>query len=290
MENSQATRELEGTDIDHKITRGLVKPLIDGCDFETVSPLPPAELRWLSFRLAAETGPLARHAGPTERRTANDVLTELAATLEQDGQVPTADMMADALYADLKEHQRIQSRKGPTNPEVCYSATMAVGSSRDASTGTPSALEATRTQAVATVCQLFFQLMYRVHHLKMGIWPSKSMVRSLLKHHLMVACNCDLFQKRLFHKLEINQAEVHGVASASQPGWNRPANKVWLSLSRHTGTWRSQIEIWFEEIHSLNRHRMDIVAGTAHRFGGSSNWMVPTSRSVKETGSRTRYR
>ena len=54
------------------------------------------------FRAARETGPLALEAGPLGRPTAHDVLEKVAAELDS-----TAEEVADALYADLRQAERL---------------------------------------------------------------------------------------------------------------------------------------------------------------------------------------
>lgn len=87
---------------DHKILKGLAKVLVDRSTFEIRSPLPPAELRAKVFRAARESGPLALEAGPLGRTTAADVLERIAAELDT-----TAEVIADALYADLRQAERL---------------------------------------------------------------------------------------------------------------------------------------------------------------------------------------
>lgn len=254
-ELTEATRELEGTDIDHKITRGLVKLLIDGCDFETISPLPPAELRWLSFRTAAETGPLARHAGPTSRRTAHDVLTELAAQLEHNGSVPTAEVMADALYADLKEHQRIQSRKGPTNPEALlhrYNVALVQAvllKARELHLRLKQP-EPKRVRQLFRYLK-FFQLMYRVHNLESGdLAIHVDGPQSLLKQSTRYGMQLATFFPAVVLQTgdwELQAEVLWGRKRKLKKQLELSSQDGLISHYRDTGTWRSQIELWFEE-------------------------------------------
>jgi predicted nuclease of restriction endonuclease-like RecB superfamily len=249
---TEATRELEGTDVDHKITRGMVKLLLDGCEFETVSPLPPDELRWQAFRRAAETGPLARESGLTERRTAQTVLGELADALE--GECSAASL-SESLYADLKEHQRIQFRKGPSTPEALvhrYNIALVQAvllKARQISLRLKSP-EPKRIRQLFRYLK-FFQLMYRVQRLENGdLAIEVDGPQSLLKQSTRYGMQLATFFP----------------AVVLQPGsWDLQAEILWgrkrklrkhLELSselelvshyRDTGTWRSQIELWFEE-------------------------------------------
>ncbi|MCK6504985.1 DUF790 family protein [Myxococcota bacterium] len=104
-----ALRELEGDDTDHKLSRGLAKVLWDRCEVETVADLDPQEVRRQVFALAAARGPLARGPGPSPgqdiaRPLAREILDEVAA-----GMGTTGEHLARALYADLKEQQRLTS-------------------------------------------------------------------------------------------------------------------------------------------------------------------------------------
>lgn len=107
-EIASACREVEGTETDHLLLRGLTKVLLDGCAFDESAPVEPLALRSALFRRAARTGPLARAAGPTGRRTAADVRAEIGADFGID-----AEAVARALYADLPDERRLVSREGP---------------------------------------------------------------------------------------------------------------------------------------------------------------------------------
>jgi predicted nuclease of restriction endonuclease-like RecB superfamily len=95
----EAVKAVAGTGIDHKLTRGLAKVLTDRGEFDTRGAVDPVELRREVFRRAAEVGPIARNAGATGRRTASDLLAEVAAERAVDGD------LARALYSDLQEEQ-----------------------------------------------------------------------------------------------------------------------------------------------------------------------------------------
>ncbi|MFK7930340.1 MAG: DUF790 family protein [Myxococcota bacterium] len=96
---------------DHKVVKGLAKVLLDRSKFEVISPLPPVELRSRVFRAAREAGPLALDAGLLERSTADDVLSTVAAELGV-----TAQVIADALYSDLRDEERLVACEVP-DPE-----------------------------------------------------------------------------------------------------------------------------------------------------------------------------
>ena len=108
----EEVRKITGADVDHKITKGLAKLLMDKGEFETESPTDPAELRWAVFCEAAKMGPLTRNPGPSGRATAQDVYAVVAKDL---GSTPTA--VERGLYADLKDEQILQGIPLPS-PEI----------------------------------------------------------------------------------------------------------------------------------------------------------------------------
>ena len=108
----EEVRNITGVDVDHKITKGFAKLLLDKAEFETCSLTNPAELRWAVFCEAAKMGPLARRSGASGRKTAQDVFKVVAKDLGS-----TADEVAHGLYADLKDEQRLQAVPLPS-PET----------------------------------------------------------------------------------------------------------------------------------------------------------------------------
>ncbi|MBL8204346.1 MAG: DUF790 family protein [Blastocatellia bacterium] len=84
-----------GVGTDYRILRGLIKLLVDRCEFETVAPMEPAELRRSLFLRA-----FAHH--PVLDREA--VLALAAEELN----VP-AEQILDSLYADLHDNQKLVS-------------------------------------------------------------------------------------------------------------------------------------------------------------------------------------
>ena len=100
----EAVNDLIGDGQDARIVRGLAKLCTDKSEFDVEAPVDPVELRQRVFSLAREHGPLALEAGPLERTTAADVLRLAAAELEVEPQI-----VADCLYADLRENHRILS-------------------------------------------------------------------------------------------------------------------------------------------------------------------------------------
>lgn len=94
--------EYVGTGTDYRIIRGLIKLLLDVCEFETGGAIDPAELRQKLFLKAKEHHPLT----PAIRQ---QLIAELAAEMA----VEPA-MIADGLYADLSDNQRLISFEAPT--------------------------------------------------------------------------------------------------------------------------------------------------------------------------------
>lgn len=92
-----------------KILKGLAKLLADRSTFDVSSPVPPSQLRLEAFTLSRERGPLALERGPLDRPVAADILAELGETYGL-----TAEQIGDALYADLKENQRLTEVKVPS--------------------------------------------------------------------------------------------------------------------------------------------------------------------------------
>lgn len=93
---------LIGDGVDHKLTRGLVKVMLDKAEFAVSSPVEPATLRAAVFREAARLGPLAER--PMEgRATRDDVFRAVATALGID-----AAAIPGALYADHDDRQVLE--------------------------------------------------------------------------------------------------------------------------------------------------------------------------------------
>ncbi len=101
--------ELEATidqltiaDTDYKIVQGLAKLLQDECEFKTVSPVEPRELRQRLFEKANESYPIVRQPtlGEDTQKLAvySSVADHLGITLEECYQ---------GMYADLEENKRL---------------------------------------------------------------------------------------------------------------------------------------------------------------------------------------
>ncbi|HEY0170289.1 MAG TPA: DUF790 family protein [Pyrinomonadaceae bacterium] len=92
----ESLQEYVGTGTDYRILRGLIKLLTDRCEFETSAPAEPSEIRRSVFLKARERHPVASEEARAE------VVAEAARELSCD-----AAALADALYADLPENQRL---------------------------------------------------------------------------------------------------------------------------------------------------------------------------------------
>src|SRR5919112_1954913 len=89
-ELSHALEEYVGTGTDYKILRGFIKLLTDRCEFETSSPVEPAEIRRALFTKARLHHPVV------DEESRSRVYTEAARELLCD-----AALLDGALYADL---------------------------------------------------------------------------------------------------------------------------------------------------------------------------------------------
>ncbi len=95
-------RELEdyvGTGTDYKILRGIIKLLMDRCEFETSSVADPGEIRQKVFLEARKFQPVFPNS---EKR--NEVLETVAKELNT-----TVNIVESNLYADLPAHQQLIS-------------------------------------------------------------------------------------------------------------------------------------------------------------------------------------
>jgi predicted nuclease of restriction endonuclease-like RecB superfamily len=94
-ELQKALDDYIGVGTDYRILRGLIKLLVDRCEFATVAPMEPAELRQRLFLRAFQHHPVLQR----------EVMLEL--TAEELNISP--DQILDSLYADLHENQRLVS-------------------------------------------------------------------------------------------------------------------------------------------------------------------------------------
>jgi predicted nuclease of restriction endonuclease-like RecB superfamily len=97
-----AIDQLTIADTDYKIVQGLAKLLKDECEFETVAPVDPREIRQELFEVANRNYPIVRQ--PTlgedtqKLEVYSSVADKLGITLEECHQ---------GMYADLEEHKRL---------------------------------------------------------------------------------------------------------------------------------------------------------------------------------------
>lgn len=94
-------RELEeyiGTGTDYQILRGMIKLLMDRCDFETSAPAEPIEIRQKVFLEARKFHPIL-----PESDAKKEVFDVIAVNLNTD-----ANSIASNLYADLSAQQRLK--------------------------------------------------------------------------------------------------------------------------------------------------------------------------------------
>lgn len=94
-------RELEeyiGTGTDYQILRGMIKLLMDRCDFETSAPAEPIEIRQKVFLEARKFHPVL-----PESDAKKEVFDVIAINLNTD-----ANSIASNLYADLSAQQRLK--------------------------------------------------------------------------------------------------------------------------------------------------------------------------------------
>lgn len=103
----ESLRDYVGTGTDYKILRGLIKLLTDRCEFETSAPAEPSEIRRALFLKAKERHPVV--AEDARAQLYADAARELACEPEA---------LADALYADLPENQKLVSFETISPPDL----------------------------------------------------------------------------------------------------------------------------------------------------------------------------
>ncbi len=92
----QALDEYIGTGTDYKVLRGLIKLLLERCEFESVSVRNAAELRHKLFFKAVEQHPVV--TAETRQQTLATLAAELVCTPEE---------VVQGLYADLSDNQML---------------------------------------------------------------------------------------------------------------------------------------------------------------------------------------
>lgn len=101
-ELNSALDEYVGTGTDYRILRGLIKLLMDVCEFQTGGAIEPAELRETLFLKAKQHHPVT----PALRR---QLIAEIAEELNAD-----AETIEAGLHADLSDNQRLIAFEAPT--------------------------------------------------------------------------------------------------------------------------------------------------------------------------------
>jgi predicted nuclease of restriction endonuclease-like RecB superfamily len=241
-------RELTGMDVDHKITKGFAKLLMDKGDFETHAPIEPTALRWQVFCEAAQQAPLSIDGGDGDGTTAIDVLRRVAADLGS-----TPETIGRGLYADLKQEQILSAVPLPKPEALLHRYNTAL-------------VQALLIKASKLVVNLanphpnyvrqlmrhlkFHQLMYRMMTTTEGVRVEVDGPQSLLK----LSTRYGLQLANFFPAILL------------QPGdWTVKAEVLWgrkrkvrkqllldntvglVSHYRDTGTWTSRTETWFLE-------------------------------------------
>lgn len=268
-----ACRDLEGSDPDHKVTKGLAKVMLDRCTFETICPGEPQALRMEVFARAAAGGPLARRPGPTGRRTARDVLAEVAAELPPpelpgfDAEGPDVDAQATpapmewtpealgrALYADLKDEQMLTACKAPETPEALLHRYNVALVQALLLKGLDLTLRLRRPEA-KRVRQLFrwlkfHQLMFRTERLDGDIVLTIDGPQSLLRQSTRYGRQLATF----FPAVLLQPGEWWLEARIAWGRATRTGKRLVIdhthglqSHLRDTGTWVSRTERWFVE-------------------------------------------
>jgi predicted nuclease of restriction endonuclease-like RecB superfamily len=273
-EISGRLREIEGVDTDHKVTKGFAKLLMDRGEWDTVSPIEPVRLREQVFKLAAEQGPLARTAGPTARRDATAVLTQIAARFDT-----TAEVIAKALYADLKDENVLVQCKLPTPEGLLHRYNSAlVQALLLKATSLRLTLNEPDPKYLRQLMRYlkFYQLMYRFEThpcTVLHVDGPQSLLKSSTRYGMQLA---NFFPAILL-----------------QPGgWTLEAEVLWgrkrkfrkrLSVSarvgirshyKDTGTWTSRTEQWFTERWAKHESDWTLSPGEAIDMGEQA-MMVP---------------
>ena len=241
-------RDICGMDVDHKITKGLAKLLMDKGDFEPQSPIEPKALRLEVFTLAAALGPIGRPGAAEGQTTAAEVLTQVATKLDT-----TAEAVAGGMYADLKDHQVLFAAKSPTPSALLHRYNAALVQSV--------LLKASHLELVLTqpnpkyVRQImrhlkFCQLMYRVRRVGSAYHFEIDGPQSLLK----LSTRYGMQLANFFPAILLQPGDWHLEAEVLW-GRKRKFKKVLqldstMGLKSHyrdTGTWTSRTETWFTE-------------------------------------------
>ncbi len=243
-----AIKDIAGMDVDHKITKGIAKILLDKGEFETQAPIEPTALRWHVFCEAAKRGPLALSANETGRPIADDIFEQVAADLGTD-----AASVSRGLYADLKQEQTLSAMPLPEPSALLHRYNTAL----------IQALLLKATHLIVDITQpkpkyvrqlmrylKFYQLMYRVQTTADGIRIEVDGPQSLLKLSTRYG-----LQLANFFPAIVLQPTDWSIRAEILWGRKRKVRKVLelnqdaglVSHYRDTGTWTSRTEQWFLE-------------------------------------------
>ncbi len=253
-----AFREVEGLSTDTRMLRGMAKVLLDPCTFDTEAPVDPVALRARVFRAAARRGPLGRRPGA--RPTAAEVLAEVAAELAAEGageggeDAPAldGDALAGALYADLKDEQRLLVRKGPRDPRALVDrynlalvqALLLRTARLDLRLPDPDPKRVRQLLRYLKFFELMFRARWRGDELVLAVDGPRSILSGAVRYGRQLAT---FFPAVALHPRWRLEAEVH---------WGRRNLRKRLVLDqdaglrshfRDTGVWRSRAELFFEE-------------------------------------------
>ena len=271
----EMVREIAGMDVDHKITKGLAKLLMDKGQFETQSPIDPAALRWQVFSEAAKRGPIGRTPSPGGPPVAMDVLAEVGKDLGTD-----AESVARGLYADLKQEQVLAAMPLP-KPEVLL---------HRYNTALVQALLLKASHLVVELSQphpkyvrqmmrylKFHQLMYRCTENTDGVRFEVDGPQSLLKLSTRYG-----LQLANFFPAVLLQSGPWSLRAEVLWGRKRKFKKVLeldsesglVSHYRDTGTWTSRTETWFVERFSAFDTEWKMGPGEPIDLGGQ-HMMIP---------------
>jgi len=94
--------QLTIADTDYKIVQGLAKLLKDECEFETVAPVEPREIRQALFEKANDSYPIVRQPTLGEDTQKLEVYSAVADRLSI-----TLEQCHQGMYADLEEHKQL---------------------------------------------------------------------------------------------------------------------------------------------------------------------------------------
>lgn len=242
----EAERELEGVETDHKLFRGLFKVLMDRAEVDTVAVMEPAQARALVFTHAAARGPLARRPG-TGLPVADELLAEVAAA-----QGLEAEALRRALYADLKDEQRLSSWKELDAPGLLHRYNVAlVQAVLLRATWLRISLNAPDPRRLAQLLRLarFHELMYRLERQGETVTVHLDGPESLLRQSTRYGLNLGRFFPAVLlqSRWRLEAELLWGKARGLKKGLNLGPETGLRSHFRDIGVWKSKTEQFFED-------------------------------------------